>query len=197
MRMRADFEDAASSNFLEEQERLSRASPIKNEGIEGEAEAEAVMGGAADEIEDYLSKFSDVIQHYVIKSDKIQEFNYPIFHLNIETIQKILNDVIEQLPPKKEVLISLEAGYLLHHSVTGELRYFFGSWNTILGGAKVTLNSSYMETVKKAVKYYSSLDLKSYLNNNWVPSPWQFVHAVNAHCIIQFFRPETKKKQIS
>ncbi len=136
---------------ITEQERLSRASPIENEGTE-EAEEEGVVGGAANEIEDYLSPFADVIEHYIIKRDRIQEFNYPINILNIETIEKVLRDVFAQLPGKKEVLISLEVGYLLWHSVTEELRYFFGSWNTALGGAKVTLNSSNSESVKKGCR---------------------------------------------
>ncbi len=194
----ANAEAASSSNFLEEQCRLSGASPVENEGTV----EEGVVGGATavnddDEIEDYLSRFSDVVHHYVIKRDKIQEFNYPIDVLNIETIQKILEDVFDQLPVKNECVISLEVGYLLRHSVTRELRYFFGSWNTALGDARVTLNSSNSESVKKAVEYYSSLDLNSYLNNNRVPSLWQLVHAVNVRCMANLFRPESKRKRIS
>ncbi len=191
----ANAEGAASSNFLKEQGRLNRASPIENEGTEEEG---VVRGaGAADEIEDYLTGFSDVIHHYVKKGDRMQEFNYPINILNIETIEKILVDVYNQLPRNKETVIALEVGYVLRHSVTEELRYFFGSWNTALGGARVTLNPANSESLKKAVEYYSSLDLNSYLNNNGIDSPWQLVRPVNIRCIIQFFRPEAKKKQIS
>ncbi len=102
-----------------------------------------------------------------------------------------------QLPAKNECVISLEVGYLLRHSVTGELRYFFGSWNTALGDARVMLNRTNSESLKKAVEYYSSLNLNSYLNNNRVPSLWQLVHAVNVHCMVYFFRSEAKKRQIS
>ncbi len=187
-------EGTASSNFVEEQERLSQASPIENEGTE-----EGVVGGAgaADEIEDYLSRFSDVVHHYVIKRDRIHEFNYPIDVLNTETVEKILLDVYNQLPRNKVALIALEVGYMLRHSVTEQLRYFFGSWNTALGDARVSLNSSNLESLEKAVEYYSSLDLNSYLNNNGIDNPWQLVRPVNIRCIIQFYRLEAKKKQIS
>ncbi len=190
----ANAEGAASSNFLKEQGRLNRASPVENEGTE-----EGVVGGAGatDEIEDYLTGFSDVTHHYIKKSDRMQEFNYPINVLNNETVKKILVDVFDQLPKNKVTVIALEVGYVLRHSVTEELRYFFGSWNTALGNTKVTLNPANSESLKKAVEYYSSLDLNSYLNNNGINSPWQLVRPVNVRCIIQFFRPEARKKQIN
>ncbi|MCP4652200.1 MAG: hypothetical protein GY858_02295 [Candidatus Omnitrophica bacterium] len=182
---------AASSSFFEEQQRFRLASPIENEGIGN------VGGAANDEIEDYLSQFSDVVHHYIIKRDKIYEFNYPIDVLNIKNIKKILADIFEQLPQKKQAVISLEVGYILSHSVTGELRYFFGSWNTTLGDVRVMLNPSDTESLKKAIEYYSSLDLNLYLNNNHIPSLWQLERVVNLHCIVQFFRPEVTQNQIS
>ncbi len=192
---RAEVAEAACSDSLADQATLDRESSFETEGTE---EGEVVGGANADaEIDDYLSRFSNIIHHYVIKRDKIQEFNYPINILNIETIQKILMDVFNQLPKQKMAVIALEVGYVLRHSVTEELRYFFGSWNTTLGGTRVTLNSSNFESLKKAVEYYGSLDLNSYLNNNRVPSPWQLQRVVNIRCIVQFFRPEANTKQIS
>ncbi len=189
--------EAACSDLIAEQASYDRGSNFETTGTEAE-EGEVVGGADADaEIDDYLSHFSNIIHHYVIKNDKIQEFNYPINILNIETIEKILMDVFNQLPKQKMAVIALEVGYVLRHSVTEELRYFFGSWNTTLGGTRVTLNSSNLESLKKAVEYYGSLDLNSYLNNNGLPSPWQLQRVVNIRCIVQFFRPEAKKKQIS
>ncbi len=47
---------AASSSFLEEQQRFQRATPIENEGIGGEEERDIIVGRATDEIEIYLSQ---------------------------------------------------------------------------------------------------------------------------------------------
>ncbi len=181
---RAEVAEAACSDFFAEQATtMNRESSFESTGTE-------VVGGAvaAAEIDEYLSRFSDLINHYVIKGDKIHEFNYPIDVLNIDIIQKILEDVFTQLPKRKMVVIALEVGYVLRHSVTEELRYFFGAWNTALGGYRVTLNSSNPGTLKKAVEYYGSLDLNSYLNNNRVSSPWQLERVVNIRCIVQFFQ---------
>ncbi len=49
-------EAAASSNFLEKQQRFQRAIPIENEGIGGEEERDISVGRASDEIEIYLSQ---------------------------------------------------------------------------------------------------------------------------------------------
>ncbi len=140
------------------------------------------------EIENYLNNFKDIVGEYSQELTQIADFNFPINKLDFDVVKNVLEKVFAKIRARR-VVISLEVGYLLRHSFTGELRYFFASWNTLLGKRKFTLTAS-RESLNKVLIAFRNLDFQSYLLTNRMSSPWLLMRATNLRCIVQFLDVE-------
>ncbi len=136
------------------------------------------------EIKNYLRNFEDVLGEYLQELPHIADYNFPIHRLDFEVVKNVLEKVFREIQGKR-VIVLLEVGYLLKHSFTGELRYFFASWNTLLGKRKFTLSAS-PKSLDAVIAAFRNFDFQGYLLNNRMSSPWLLVHPTNLHCIVQF-----------
>ncbi|MCP4597142.1 hypothetical protein [Neptuniibacter sp.] len=146
------------------------------------------------EITGYLNSLNDVIGEYYFETARIADFNFPIAELDLETLETVLRQVFSKLQGR-QIVLSLEVGYLLKHSLTNELRYFFASWNTILGNRKfaITVNN---DSLNQLLAFFRNVDLQNYLTKHRMSSPWVLVRPTNLRCIAQFpFRSDPSAKE--
>ncbi len=125
-----------------------------------------------------------MIGEYSQELPRIADYNFPINRLNFIVVKNLLDKVFRKIEGRR-VVVSLEVGYLLRHSFTDELRYFFASWNTLLGNRKFVLSAS-SESLDAVIAAFRNFDFQGYLLNNRMSSPWHLVRPTNLRCIVQF-----------
>ncbi len=141
----------------------------------------------SEETRDYLSGFHDLIKDsYKQTSGRTIEFNYETLgQLDYAELKRILTDVFTRIQGKR-ALLSIEVSYLLRHSFTHALRWFYGSNNTVVSNQRLSLTAN-LGSLHRILKLFEGLDFRDILNVE--ETVWQLDRVTNVTVKALFFRP--------
>ncbi len=144
----------------------------------------------SEEMHNYLSGFHDLIKDsYKQTSNRTVEFNYETLgQFDYAELKRILTDVFNRIHGKR-ALLSIEVSYLLRHSFTHALRFFYGSNNTILTNQRLSLTAN-LGSLQRILKLFEGLDFRDMLNVE--ETVWQLHHVTNVTVKALFFRPYSR-----
>ncbi len=140
----------------------------------------------SEEMHEYMSGFYDLIKDsYKQTSDRTVEFNYETLgQLDYAELKRILTDVFTRIQGKR-ALLSIEVSYLLRHSFTHALRWFYGSNNTVLTNQRLSLTAN-LGSLHRILKLFEGLNFRDMLNME--ETVWQLDRVTNVTVKALFFR---------